>query len=149
MLLRPTVLALALVVGAAATARAQSDEYPFRRFRMHIEPRPRISFDRFSFDRSFELKNRVEVRRKLAVEHAGAAGPCQGQPVGTGIRSPESPVRHAGSRPSARARAQAPGTGPLQGALRSLQVRTSDPDQAEFEIHLGLTVFGIKCPAVG
>ena len=68
MLLRPTVLALALVVGAAATARAQSDEYPFRRFRMHIEPRPRISFDRFSFDRSFELKNRVEVRRKLAVE---------------------------------------------------------------------------------
>ena len=70
MLLRPTVLALALVVGATAAAHAQSDEYPFRRFRMHVEPRTRIAFDKFSFDRSFDLKNRVEVRRKLGVERA-------------------------------------------------------------------------------
>jgi len=72
MLLRPTVLALALVVGAAAAAHAQSDEYPFRRFRMHAEPRLRFSFDKFSFDRSFELKNRVELRKKLAVERSQA-----------------------------------------------------------------------------
>jgi len=66
MLLRPTVLALALVVGAAAAAHAQSDEYPFRRFRIHAEPRLRFSFDKF--DRALELKDKVEVRRKLGLE---------------------------------------------------------------------------------
>ena len=66
MLLRPTVLALALVVGAAAAAHAQADEFPFRRFRIHAEPRIRFSFDKF--DRALELKNRVEVRKQLGLE---------------------------------------------------------------------------------
>ena len=68
MLLRPTVLALALVVGAAAAAHAQSDEYPFRRFRIHSESRIRFSFDKF--DRALELKNRVEVRKQLGLERS-------------------------------------------------------------------------------
>jgi len=67
MLLRPTVLALALVVGTAAPAPAQSDEYPFRRFRMHATPRLR-----FSFDTSFGLKSGLELRKKLAVERSRA-----------------------------------------------------------------------------
>jgi len=65
MLLRPTVLALALVVGAAAAAHAQSDEYPFRRFRLQAGPHLR-----FSFDKSFALKSSVELRKKLAVERS-------------------------------------------------------------------------------
>ena len=65
MLLRPTVLALALVVGAAAAAPAQSDEYPFRRFRLKTTPHPR-----FFIDKSFEWKSGVELRKKLAVERS-------------------------------------------------------------------------------
>lgn len=67
MLLRPTVLALALVVGAAAAAPAQSNEYPFRRFRLQTTPHLR-----FSIDKSFGWKSGVELRKKLAVERSQA-----------------------------------------------------------------------------
>lgn len=67
MLLRPTVLALALVVGATAAAPAQSNEYPFRRFRLQTMPHLR-----FSIDKSFGWKSGVELRKKLAVERSQA-----------------------------------------------------------------------------
>ena len=58
MLLRPTVFALVLVIGTAADATAQSDEYPFRRFR--VRPTPQL---RFSFDHSFRFQDRADRYR--------------------------------------------------------------------------------------
>jgi hypothetical protein len=51
MFLRPTMLALVLVVGIAAAASAQSSEYPFRRFRLRTAPQPWVSLDN-----SFRMK---------------------------------------------------------------------------------------------
>ena len=65
MFLRPTVFAFVLVIGTAAGATAQSDEYPFRRFR--LRPTPQL---RFSFDNSFRFQDRADRYRKLAVERA-------------------------------------------------------------------------------
>lgn len=65
MLLRPTVFALVLVIGTAADATAQSDEYLFRRFR--LRPTPHLHF---SFDNSFRLQDRVDRYRKLALDRS-------------------------------------------------------------------------------
>lgn len=67
MLLRPTVFALVLVVGTAASAPAQSGEYPFRRFRLKAAPHLRLSLDN-----SFRVKTSAERIRKLAVERSHA-----------------------------------------------------------------------------
>jgi hypothetical protein len=71
MLLRPTVLALALVVGATAAAPAQSNEYPFRRFRLQTTPHLRFSTDKIrdlkSIDKIRDLRGRVDLRQKLEV----------------------------------------------------------------------------------
>lgn len=65
MFFRPTVFALVLVVGTAAAATAQSDEYPFRRFR--LRPTPSL---RFSFDHSFRMQDRADRYRKLALDRS-------------------------------------------------------------------------------
>lgn len=65
MFLRPTVFALVLVVGAAAAATAQSDGYPFRRFR--VRPAPDL---RFSFDNSFRFQDRADRYRKLTLDRS-------------------------------------------------------------------------------
>lgn len=65
MSLRPTVVALVLVVGSTAAATAQSDEYAFRRFR--VRPTPHL---RFSFDDSFRMTDRVDRYRKLALDRS-------------------------------------------------------------------------------
>jgi hypothetical protein len=62
MFLRPAMLALVLAVGTAAAASAQSDEYPFRRFRLRAAPQLR-----FSPDHSFRMKVRSESVPKVAL----------------------------------------------------------------------------------
>jgi hypothetical protein len=65
MALRPLMLALVLVAGAASASAAQSDEYPFRRFRM--PPMPQLRFSTGDFSR---IRANTERIRKLAVDRS-------------------------------------------------------------------------------